>query len=306
MAVNLRSVDDTAATLLGRPIEDVCRSIDQDFRILHVEPVFRDDLVSAFRTRQEQISDHLLGMSHDSLRQSVPSTVIRPNSSDDTKEGLARQLAMPKITFHGAPRGVIKSIVRYGFLVPGSKVGSTGTTLDVKCGSTYGTGIYSSPDASFASHYLDYQTGDIKLSRPSDVPGMRLIVCATLMGRSMQVAPFEARRVDGTLNPEAHSHVAKTGLEYIVFESSQIIPCYVLHLDYGADHAKAEYEKLRNNPTAYFQRRSKKNKSESNDEWEEWYKLCPGEIQDKKVALKASARKYLPYGFGPARVSSKW
>ncbi|KAK5175158.1 uncharacterized protein LTR77_000295 [Saxophila tyrrhenica] len=303
--VNFSSLDDTAAFLLGKPIERICNMISTDFRIIHVEPVFRDNLVSSFLKRKEQIYDQLSRMSRGSLRQSVPTTVIRPNSVEDTREGLARQLSMPKVTFHGAPRAVIESIVRYGFIVPGSQVGNSGMTISVRCGATYGTGIYSSPDAAFASHYLDYQTGNVRLSKPSEIPGMRLVVCATLMGRAMTVDSAEARRVKGVLSPHAHSHVSGDGLQYIVFESSQIIPCYVLHLDYGAEHAKAEFEKLASDPTVYFQKRSKKKKVDSTeDAWDEWYRSEPGAIQDKKVALKAAARKWFPYGYGPAQGNS--
>lgn len=169
--VSLRSVNDTAAFLLGESIEDICKPISREFRILHVEPVFRNNLVSAFLERKQQMYDDLVSMNYGALRKSVPSTVIRPNSVEDTCEGLAQHLVMPKVTFHGAPRRVIESIVRYGFLVPGSQLGRSGQRLGVRCGSTFGTGIYSSPDAAYASHYLDYQSGYAQLSAPSEIPG---------------------------------------------------------------------------------------------------------------------------------------
>ena len=250
--MNLHSVNDTAAFLLGDSIENICSTIKRDYRILHVEPVFRNNLVSAFLNRKQQIHDELLSMPRGSLRASVSRTAIPRNSREDTKEGLAEYLSRPRVTFHGAPRRVIGSIVRYGFLVPGSRIGNSSQTLDVRCGSTYGRGIYSSPDATFASAYLDYESGMIQLSQPSEVPGMRLIVCATLMGRALTVSRDGAWRVEDVLDNNAHSHTSEDGLQYIVFASSQIIPCYVLHLDYGADSAKVCCSKVKSSSPQYL------------------------------------------------------
>ena len=206
---------------------------------------------------------HLINMSRRALRETVSVKRIPPGSASDTVAGLARQLVEPSVTFHGAPRRVIGSIVRYGFVIPGEEIGRTGMSLEVRCGSTFGKGIYSSPDPMYASHYLDYQDGKTGLSRPSDIPGMRLIVCSTLMGRAMTASRGAAR---GKLRPsqhDVHSHVGHGGCEYVVFSSSQIIPCYVLHLDYGVERAKRDFVQIAANPQGSFSAAKEDNRPRS-------------------------------------------
>ncbi|KAK3721693.1 hypothetical protein LTR37_002858 [Vermiconidia calcicola] len=296
--VNIRSLEDPAVSLLGESMESICARVSEDFRILHVEPVFRKDLVSRFLKQKDRVLKDLLEMSHSELRRCVSPLVIRPGSTNDTIEGLASELAKPSTTFHGASRRVVESIVRYGFVVPGTEIGQTGTTLEVSRGSSYGKGIYSSPDPMIASYYLEYQTARIDVTRvlqPCDVPGARLIICATLMGRAMTVQ--SARGETGPICDSMHSHVSPDGLEYIVFQSPQILPCYVLHLDYGAEHARTEFQKLADDPGRFFQHRKTKRGVRR---WEDVSEPSPGEIRDKKQALKAAAKKWFPYGYGPA------
>jgi hypothetical protein len=232
----------------------------------------------------------------------VSPTVTRPGSANDSIAGLAHQLSLPVVTFHGAPRTVVQSIVRYGFLLPGAEIGRSGIKLGVRCGSTFGAGIYSSPDPKYASSYTTYGTGEIALARPSDVPGMRLVICATLMGRPLDATRQQAHGVTRPVNEKAHSHVSMSGLEYIVFDSAQIIPCYVLHLDYGAEQAQRDHDKLMADPIGYFARRAKRKREDP--AWSEWYNSSPGAVQRKKEALKAAAAKWFPYGYGPAKGTS--
>lgn len=121
--------------------------------------------------------------------------------------------------------------MRYGFIRPGDAIGSTGRFVNIHAGASYGVGIYSSPDPLFASSYTGVYGGSglglDRITRPSDLPGMRLLVCATLMGRALEVARSTARRVTEILDETANSHVSPCGMEYIVFDSMQIIPCYV-------------------------------------------------------------------------------
>ena len=293
--VDLLTVEDKAAHLLGEPIADICSRVSEDIRILHIEPVFRSDLVSRHLKAKARIHQYLLAMSKHKLRKSVPFRDIRPGSTDDTVPGLAAHLARPSVTFHGAPRHVMNSIVRYGFVLPGKEIGHSGQALEVRCGSTFGRGVYSSPDLMYASSYTQYQSGtSLELNRPSDVPGFRIVVCATLMGRALQVSRGEARGVEGLLSEDAHSHVSPSQLEYIVFDTAQIIPCYVLHLDYGAERARAEFERLVANPVRFFERREGSRKVEN--KWANKDEEAPGDVQRKKEALKAAAGKWFPYG----------
>lgn len=301
--VNLSTIEDTALHLLGKPISDICSCISEDFRILHVEPVFREDLAIRFLKRRGRMRKQLLNTPYRALRQSVASTCVRPGSREDTIEGLAEELSNPRVTFHGAPRRVIESIVRYGFIIPGSEIGNTGKSLDVAHGSSLGNGVYSSPDPMYASHYLNYQQSThTTITRPSDVPGMRLLICATLMGRPMQRQWGQSLGTGGLLSDQAHSHVSPNHLEYVVYNSSQIIPVYVLHLDYGAEHARQEFDRMISDPHHFFERRRQKAKTVN--KWEPGEETFPGDVQRKKQALKAAAAKWFPYGYGPAQGSN--
>lgn len=302
--MNIRTIEDTAIDLLGTTIDKICSGIDSAYRILHVEPVFRDDLVYQFKLKQNHILRELLSLNYSDLRKSVSPHTIRPGSSEDTRQRLAEELSQSSVTFHGAPRHCVESIVRYGFIIPGEEIGNTGKELQVRCGSTYGRGVYSSPDSTFASHYLSYQAGSqTKLLRPCDVPGMRLLVCATLMGRTVLGSRKLGEKSTPLFGDRFHSRVSPDCLQYIVFDSAQIIPCYVLHLDYGAEHARAEYDMLAADPSEYFQRRKGKHKSRQDDEWTQWYNSEPA-AERKQDALKAAAKKWFPFGFGPKQGTS--
>lgn len=294
--IDLSNAKDTTAHLLGQPIADICARISEDIRVLHVEPVYRSETVSRHLKLKQQIYADLLTISHSKLRKAVPAKTIRPGSSEDTVHGLAACLSEPSVTFHGAPRHFMESIVRYGFLLPGQQIGKTGKVLEVRCGSTFGRGIYSSPDPMYASAYTTFQSGSMHITKPSDVPGFRLVVCATLMGNPLRVERHEARGADGLLGDNAHSHVSPGGMEYIVFNPAQIIPVYILHLDYGAEHARQQFAQLIASPDNFFEhRRQQKNKNKwAPDKLEE----SPGDVQRKKDALKAAAMKWFPFGYG--------
>ena len=300
--LNLSTVEDTTQDLLGESIADICSRVPEYLRILHVEPVYRHDLVTRFLRRKNRILRHLLEMPYKTLRECVAPKVIRPGSASDTRYNLAQELARPSVTFHGAPRRVIESIVRYGFTIPGQEIGDTGTQLLVRCGMSFGLGVYSSPDPVYASFYNDYRKDKPgAATQPNDVPGMRLVVCATLMGRPMRVGYAEAWSKTEPLSKEAHSHVSPNELEYIVLDSAQIIPCYVLYLDYGAEQARKEFEAISANPRDYFQRRSRQR---TVNKWDAGREPCPGDIQRKKQALKAAAQKWFPFGYGSAQGTS--
>lgn len=60
------------------------------------------------------------------------------------------------------------------------------------------------------------------------LPGQKLIVCAILMGRRRHMD--STRRLDPTVAEGYDSHVSPNSLEYVVFNSAQVLPLYVLHL----------------------------------------------------------------------------
>ena len=160
-----------------------------------------------------------------------------------------------------------------------------------------GAGIYSSPDPMYASAYFDYQAApSTKISQPSEVPGMRLIICATLMGVPLLTDRASARRRHGVCSPDAHSHVSPGGFEYVVFNSAQIIPVFVVHLDYGAEHARQQFDQIAKDSRAYFRRRKIQEKAASAPSMPD-----PRDKRRKKEALKAAATRWFPYGYGPAQ-----
>jgi hypothetical protein len=299
LGVSLLTVNDTAKFSLGKNITQILADLPSALRVVHVEPVFRNDLVAKFTRRRQEMRRHLETLRHGSLRQCVSTTKLR-RGGGDTVEAMAEILSTPEVTFHGAPRKVMQSIVRYGFVIPGQKIGETGRANQIARGASSGIGIYSSPSIALASSYAYDETHNGEWRNPADVPGLRIVVCATLMGRPIQVTRDATRRTEGLFHEQADSHVSPNGLEYIVFSSAQIIPCYVLHLDYGSEAAKKHMEmyasKKQQKPTWKEIKLQSRVDCGTQAEIEE----TPAAKQAKKEALKAAASKWFPYGYGPA------
>ena len=293
-------MNDTAQFLLGKSITHILATLPNALRVLHVEPVFRSDLVAKFLRRRERMQEHLQTLSYNSLRKCVDPAQLRRGDTTQTQiEAMAEILSTPKVTFHGAPRNIMQSIVRYGFVIPGQKIGQTDVRNEIACGASFGIGVYSSPSIGFASTYAYDNTRSADWRSPAELPGMRIVVCATLMGRPVQVSREETRRTEGLFTEHADSHVSPNGLEYIVFDTAQIIPCYVLHLDYGSERAKQHLDTFQKNPwkESKLQSRLDCSTQAKNED-------CPAAKVAKKEALKAAASKWFPYGFGPATGSN--
>ncbi|TVY53379.1 hypothetical protein LCER1_G005469 [Lachnellula cervina] len=289
--LDLATVDESGNEILGSSIRDICDEIPEEFRILHVEPVFREDLVVRFRERQKKMREELDTLTYAQLRECVDGKVIKVGSYQDNREDLAQEICKQRVAFHGTQRHLVSSIVRYGFVKPGAKAGDE--VVDIRCGASFGVGIYSSPNSSFSLMYADMSEGFGQKTRVEDLPGLRLLVCAVLMGRALQVTREETLRTTEIADPTAHSHVSPNGKEYIVFEASQIIPCYVIHLDLGAEEAKKLLAEASIDPNKW--------KPSKIDTRLETQQLFPAEIEALKLAKKAAASKWFPYGFGPAK-----
>jgi len=276
--------DASAATILGKSLEDICAEIPEEFRVLHIESVLRSDLKRRFWNCQQQIRDRLQKLPVETLKTSYgkPYRISR--------EDLIDHLIKPCMTFHGTTSHIVKSIVQHGFLRPGDRHPETGGVHYVRCGNTYGRGIYSSPSADFALSY----SGDAALpTNPNTFFGMKLIVCAAIMGRQVQMFRKDNWRNHAQPYPGADSHVANANCEYIVFDQSQIIPCYVMHLDYGKDNFKY-FESIPEDSNVWQKRRRSARAN--------LYKpvLAPGDKVRRQEALKAKAMKWFPYGYGSA------
>jgi len=125
------------------------------------------------------------------------------------KKTLGTDLSKPNIAYHGTAEANINSILERGLLVPGK-----GSGADVKHATDngwWGGGIYLAPDPQLS---IGYCRG-----------GKKLLICSVLMGRRYIVN----QRMDGAGLQAGHdSHVACGGTEWVIFEPSQVLPCYLV------------------------------------------------------------------------------
>lgn len=286
--VDLDSVEDTAHDIIGKTPKEICEEILPDYRIVHCETVMRKDLLRHFKQRRRKLRENLLKQRLDVLKQRVPPEHRRDKGGrEDQKEQLVDYLVTPRLTFHGTRKDIVASIIQYGFLKPGDTHPATSMPLPVRCGSTYGRGIYTSPSPSFS---LQYSGWAARASTSSELSEMKLIVCATIMGRSAQTLRNDDWREQSEPYPGADSHESNNRYEYIVFDSAQVLPCYVLHVDLKAEDAE-EFLKaqLDNN-----NRRDKPTHAKLCKEV-----LSPGDAQRLKQEKIARAAKFFAHGFGP-------
>ena len=216
---------DSIFDLLGKTPEHICALVPSEFRVLHIEKVIRRDLARDFHSQSLRIRDQLTNFSANYLRKNIPA---KHRHHLKSKEAMIDHLLQPHLTFHGTQRHVIPSIVRNGFLLPGDLNPLSNTEHGIRCGNTYGRGIYSSPSAHFA---LSYSDNDATVTDISKYNGLKLIVCATIMGVSAHVSSADSFRGRDQPVEGATSHVGFSKMEYIVFSRAQILPCmYILGL----------------------------------------------------------------------------
>ncbi|THU89697.1 hypothetical protein K435DRAFT_781494 [Dendrothele bispora CBS 962.96] len=282
-STDLDSVPNTAQYFLGFTPKQICDDILPQYRIVHVESIIRNNLARRFVQYQDILRSRLMQRPLSELAHSVPPEHRRSRGNvSNQKEDLVEYILRPKLTFHGTRADLVPSIVQYGFLKPGSVHPATGASLPVRCGSTYGRGIYSSPSPNFS---LAYSGPQCEGTKPGGIPGLKLIVCATIMGRSVQMYRKDNWREQSKPYPNSDSHIANDGQEYIVFDNAQILPCYVVHLHWATEEEADEYvwSNLGGNST------QSRTKSFNKRPW----------LQSLKQERLAQARKFFAYGFGP-------
>ncbi|KAI1768792.1 ADP-ribosylation [Hypoxylon sp. FL1150] len=283
---SLLTSSDIAYHYLQQTPQEICARIPSCYRILHVEEILRNELARKFHNKQEKMRTELSMESHAALRASVPPYLQHTKR----KEVIVEHLLEPHVTFHGTARQLVPSIVRYGFLQPGKANPGTGKSHDVRCGSTYGRGIYSSPSADFS---LSYTGSSCHATKPNEFFGIKLFACATLMGRTAHVTRDDDWRGQSQPYPGADSHIANRNLEYVVFDTAQILPVYVIHIDWGQDNA-LHFAGLPVDPGRFVPSQTRRQPKLVEDV------RFPGDVQREKAAALARAAKYFPYGFGPA------
>jgi hypothetical protein len=287
--VSAMSSSEMALHYLGVTAQAIKDEIPKNFRVLHIEEVLRRDLSISFDMYRQRLRKTLEAMPLGALRKFVPGDLQRSHRADDMIEHITKI----RKTFHGTQRGRVTNIVRYGFIKPGSKIPGTGEIHGVRCGATYGRGIYSSPDPLFALSYSDW---GCEATSPKEYFGLKLLVCATTMGRPRLMFRDDDWRLQNHPYEGADSHVGNEGMEYIVFEPCQILPVYVVHLDWGESNADHFYN-LPRDPAQWAAERLKEKKKHPKLESEIQY---AGDIKRAKKAALARASKYFPYGYGPA------
>ncbi|KAI0888914.1 ADP-ribosylation [Annulohypoxylon maeteangense] len=280
------TISDMGYHYLQKTPKEICSQIPSNYRIIHVEEVLRVDLVHRFHEKQRKMRNELskIGMNH--LRRHVP-----PNmQSIGRKDVWLDHLVKPHVTFHGTARQFVPSIVRHGFLQPGKRKPGTNEQHEVRCGSTYGRGIYSSPNPEFSLSYTDTTC---HATKPNEYFGIKLIVCATLMGRAASITRDDNWRTQTESYPGSDSHIANRDLEYIVFDTAQILPVYVIHIDWGQDNAE-HFEGLPRDPNDFVPIPKKRHAKLLEDiRW-------PGDVKRERAATFARATKWFPYGYGPS------
>ncbi|KAI1461391.1 ADP-ribosylation [Annulohypoxylon moriforme] len=271
---------------LQKTPQEICSQIPSNYRVVHVEEVLRVDLVARFHARQRKMRSELSKVKAIELRKYVPPIL----HSTGRKDVWLEHLVKPHVTFHGTSRQFVPSIVRHGFLQPGGKRPGTEELHEVRCGSTYGRGIYSSPDPVFS---LSYTGNSCHATKPNEFFGIKLLVCATLMGRSASITREDNWRTQTEPYPGSDSHVANRDLEYIVFDTAQILPVYVIHIDWGQDNAE-HFEALPSDPNSFIPTPKKRHARLSEDvRW-------PGDVKRERAVTFARATKWFPYGYGPS------
>ncbi|KAI9711786.1 MAG: hypothetical protein M1820_001931 [Bogoriella megaspora] len=291
-AINSDSLQSMAYSLLGKTQKEICAELEASDRlhITHCESVMRHDLTLRFLEKRNAMRATYLTQSKSTLIQMArQSTHARPPMSYKEERRISKRelidiLSTPDMTFHGTPAASIRSIVRNGFILPGQSRPGTSEVLEVRCGSTWGKGIYTSPSALFS---FVYSTAERRTIKPIEIPGRKLLVCATLMGWVANSSHFSHWR-DRTEAPDGRDSCMGTPWEYIVYDSAQVLPCYVIHI-----HAEAPYledmilRATTTKPGGDVFRIKKQN-------------LCPGDAKRLKQEQKAAVEKWFPYGYGPA------
>ena len=145
--------------------------------------------------------------------------------------------------------------------------------------------------------YTDFRQTPTKVT---EFASLKLIVCATMMGRCRFMTREDGWRSQNRPFPGAHSHAANDLLEYVVFDNAQIIPCYVIHLDLGRDAARY-ITSLSMDSNGYMSKYRELSRKEKYAQKKLKLSVVePEERKQQRQALFAKAAKYFPYGYGSA------
>lgn len=287
------SVQEVAFNYLKKTPQQIADVIPPQFRVVHIEPILRRDLAKHFRACQTRFRRAIERCTTDELRYR-----LAPHSELEgrvkallTRVDIIDDMLRPRLTFHGTNSNAVHSIVRHGFKLPGKLVEGK-VVASPRSGIAFDRGIYSSPSSLYA---VSYASGQYQRTPIGNLPAMRLVVCATLMGRTCN-GRLSNRNVHGQLVTGHESHF-DGGFEYITYDEQAILPCYVVHLDLGSEAAREAIEQAQENPNN-IQELSKPHPRLVQQN------LAPGDAKREKERKKAAAMKWFPNGFGPAKGTS--
>ncbi|KAF2868124.1 hypothetical protein BDV95DRAFT_610094 [Massariosphaeria phaeospora] len=295
--VDLDTIQGAATKLLGKTPAQICENLfaepvwqfrDRRYRILHCENILRNDLKNKLVQFQHNLRQKLMRETVTDLQTCVPFEHRRGRDGPAAKDQLVDYLTQARVTFHGTRRSLVPSIVQHGFLMPGAVHPDTKKRIPILNGSTYGQGIYTSPSASYS---LLYSRRDGSKIAPTQLPGRKLLVCASIMGRTRGLHLSNAWDDKRTPVEGADSHVDPSGYEYILFNTAQIVPCYVLHIDWlDAPETVLAFLEVRASGLVSNKRANAKALEEEPE--------SKGEQQRRKKELLARGQKFFAYGFG--------
>lgn len=120
------------STTLSRSPAGIANAMPSEFRALHIENIVRIVCARRFWNARSHIQGELAQLLLSALRQCIRGErrfMMGERGYD--KEAPMDLITEPEITFHSTEEQHVPSVVRHWFLRPG-------TTLDVRCGSTYG------------------------------------------------------------------------------------------------------------------------------------------------------------------------
>lgn len=287
--LDVSSIDDSSRDLLGMPIHDIVADIPDEFRIIHVESVVRGDLLHRFNEFRRSLAEILNTEDAKSLWNKLPfnSHLRQRNHTGLRREDIVADMLTPRVVFHGTPLQNVGSIVRSGFLHHGNIAADCRTIVTPQAHSVCHRGIYASQSAGYA---LSYAQGQVIKTPLGTLPSMRLIVCAAIEARTYV---GDIVSVHGGEVEHGYDSHFDGSFEHVFFAEAGLLPCYVIHLDLGAEAAKQAILACQNNVYSFHTRprpRLAPNKKLA---------AAPGDKRRMKEANKAAARKRLPYGFGP-------
>lgn len=226
------------------PLAEILEQVPQGYTVLAAENVIRRDLACRFERLWSQFRRRPRPARGDDVArrlEAVRAKLRRTGQASKSTKGLGRKRGAkrvrerrdaqlraqerqlvalsqegeaerePSTAFHGTTSQAMAPIVRTGLVVPGDK----GVRHRTDVG-WYGAGIYLSPSAALSLSYAS---------------AGKLFVCAALLGRSHRMAGIEC----GCACKKGYdSHLSPDGSEWVLFQASQVLPVYVLHVTSAA------------------------------------------------------------------------